>query len=256
MSNPEVSMTLHQAVQEVIQNLVGLDVEYAPGEPRYNVVVRNLNRALKANALENEWSYYSDVRSIGFVVAGQKSIRLSSTVRPRIIRDDAARLLRDGVPVEWAYFLPRDALHKYEGRQGLWCSSTRGAIDFSRPFTTGEAGLEVQIPVMREPMLFTVPVLGANPDTDPGLLQEVDFSNADLIVGRAMYYYAQSDPVMQPRVQTLEGDYKDLMYALIERDDSNTDSPYLNDFFVPVRGNLHEPATHGNHPHADDRRSW
>ncbi len=255
MSNPEVATTLHQAVQEVIQNLVGLDVEYEPGEPRYNVVVRALNRALRANALENEWSWYSDVRSLGNVSAGQKAVVMSSTLRPRIIRDDAARLLRDGVPVEWAYFLPRDALHKYEGRAGLWCSSVRNAIHFSRPFTAGEAGLELQIPVMREPLLFGSPELGMELD-DPVLLQEVDFSNPDLIIGRAMYYYAQTDPVMQPRVQTLEGDYKDLMYQLIERDDSNTDSPYLNDFFVPVRSGLHDAAVHGMHPHADDRRDW
>lgn len=256
MTNPELSTTLHQAVQEVIQSLVGLDVEYEPGEPRYNVVVRNLNRALKANALEQEWSYYSEVRSLGNVSAGQKSVILTSSIRPRITRDDAARLLRDGTPVQWAYFLPRDALHKYEGRQGLWCSSTKRSIDFSRPFTAGEHGLELQIPAMREPLLFETPELGDDPDTTPRLLQMVDFPYPDLIIGRAMYYYAQADPVMQPRVPTLEGDYKDLMYQLIERDDSNTDSPYLNDFFVPVMGSLHEGMSYGNHPHADDRRSW
>lgn len=248
-------MTLHQAVQDVIQNLVGLDVEYQPGEPRYSAVVRMLNRALKANALEHEWSYYSSVRSLGNVSAGQKSVIISSTVRPRIIGDDAARLLRDGVVVEWAYFLPRSALHKYVGRQGLWCASTKNGIDFSRPFTSSEDGLELQIPVMREPMLFTVPELGAELD-DPALLQEVDFSNADLIIGRAMYYYAQTDPVMQPRVQTLESDYKDLMYQLIERDENHTDAPYLNDFMVPMIGSLQDATTYGHHPHADDRRTW
>lgn len=259
MSNPNVAMTLHQAVQQVLHDLIGLDVEYEPGEPRYNAVVRMLNRALRANALEHEWSYYSDILDLGAVVSGQNSFTLANTVRVRQTNDDAVRIRHEGYTVGWAYFLPRDALHKYAHRAGLWASYTNGQLDFSRPFTEAEAdyGYEVAVPIMREPVPFVLPELGVDPDTHSTTLAELDFSNPDVIIGRAAYYYAQTDPVMQPRVQTLEGDYKDLMYQLIERDVAHTDSPYQNDFFVPVMGSLNDSVVgHGLHPHADDRRTW
>ena len=85
------------------------------------------------------------------------------------------------------------------------------------------------------------------------LSQEIDFPYPDIIVARAAYLYAQSDPVMQPRVQTLEAQYKDLMYQVMERDERNTDSPYLNDFLLPVQAGLSTPVAHHWHPHADGR---
>ena len=48
--------------------------------------------------------------------------------------------------------------------------------------------------------------------------------------------------------------YKDLMYQLIERDDRTTDSPYLNEFAVPIISDINGSYSgpHG-HPHADER---
>ena len=84
--------------------------------------------------------------------------------------------------------------------------------------------------------------------------QRLDFDNPDVVVARAAFYYAQFDPVLQPRVQTLEAQYKDLMYQLIERDESNTDSPYLNEVIVPVDNGLRPYTTTGHlHPHANGR---
>ena len=55
---------------------------------------------------------------------------------------------------------------------------------------------------------------------------------------------------------TLEDQYKTMMYALTERDERNTDSAYMNDFFVPIAGALSGPVTEGHsHPHSDER-SW
>jgi hypothetical protein len=61
---------------------------------------------------------------------------------------------------------------------------------------------------------------------------------------------AQSDPVMQPRAQTLESEYKDLMYQIMERDSNNTDTPYQNPFILPVQGTL-EPVNFHRHPLSD-----
>lgn len=260
--NPEIALTLDDAVAEVLGLLTGLDMAYDPDLDRYRAVVRQLNRALRANALEQEWGYYSSAEIVGTARCGTQELRLRSTVRPRIINDDAVRLLGpDGQPVAWAYFLPRDALHKYARRGGLWCAVTGNRLIFSRPFSGHESGLEVQVPVMRAPRMFRLPEPAGDGGSVPRVPQEirdqeVDFEYPDLIVTRAAYFYAQSDPVMQPRVQTLEAQYKDLMYQVMERDSRNTDSPYLNDFFVPVQGGLAplvEPA-HG-HPHADER-TW
>ena len=75
------------------------------------------------------------------------------------------------------------------------------------------------------------------------------------MLARAAFLYAQSDPVAQPRVQTLEDQYKTMMYALTERDERNTDSAYQNDFFVPIGGSLAGPVTDAHaHPHSDERR--
>jgi hypothetical protein len=55
-------------------------------------------------------------------------------------------------------------------------------------------------------------------------------------------------------VQTLEAQYKDLMYQLIERDDRATDSPFQNEFTVPVQNSLEGGSVAHRHPHADERR--
>lgn len=261
--NPELNLTLDDAVGEVLGLLTGLDLEYAPELDRYRAVTRQLNRALRSNALEREWSWYASTQSIGTTVEGMTEVMLTSTKRPRVIGDDAIRFVNsDGVVVGWAYFLPRDALHKYQSRNGIWAAATRQSIAFSRPFTAGEEDLDIQVPVMREPTMFRLPAQPEDPNDplvdvpDEIREQPIDFGYPDIITLRAAYYVAQSDPVLQPRVQTLEAQYKDLMYQLIERDERSTDSPELNPFFVPISSGLHDVYTgYGHlHPHADERR--
>ena len=259
--NPELVLTLDDAVGEVLGELYGLDLAYDPAYDRYRTIARMINRALRANALEHEWSYYASLESIGTSATGDRAFDLRSTIRPRIINDDSVRLVdEDGVPRFWAYFLPRDALHKYSDRGGLWCSVTRTTLTFSRAFTAAEAGLDVQVPVMREPHMFTIPAQPEVP-ADPLVVfdadvrtQPVDFAYPDIIVARATYMYSLTDPVTQPRAQTLEALYKDLMYQAIERDDRNTDTPYQNDFVVPVQNSIYPEATYSPHPLADERR--
>lgn len=262
--NPELTFTLDEAVSEVLGLLTGLDLTYVPEYDRYRSITRCLNRALRNNALEREWSWYNDTWSVGPAVEGETTVTLDNTKRPRIINDDAVRLVdEDNVVRVWAYFLPRDALHKYGDRtEGLWVASRRLELMFSRPFYEHEAGWDIQVPVMREPEMFRLPPL-PEVEGDPVVEvpaeirdQPIDFGYPDIIIGRAAFLYAQTDPVMQPRVQTLEAQYKDLMYQVIERDDRMTDSPYLNEFFVPVQngiGSTGEWLSHG-HPHADGRR--
>ncbi len=268
MSSPVVSMTLDEAVEEVLLILTGLGLAYDPSYDRYRVIAKMLNRALRANALEHEWSWYNGTVSAGTSTEGQTAVSLAAGVRPRMTGDDAVRLVElaededdsDSVVV-WAYFLPRDALHKYGYRQGLWVSSVRDLLMFSRPLQAGEAGLDIQIPVQREPAMFDIPAHPEDPETelteiDPETrTQLVDFQYPDVIVARAAYLYAQTDPVMQPRAQTLEGGYKDLMYQVIERDDRHTDAPYQNEFYVPVQNTIYAEPTYAPHPLADERRS-
>ena len=261
--NPDVAVTLDEAVQEVLSALTGLDISYRPELDRYRAVTRHLNKALRLTALDSEWSYYSSVESVGIAQLGVKEVQMRGTIRPRIINDDAVRFVDDnGTPRVWAYFLPRDSLHKYNGRrQGLWCAHTRSSLQFSRTLGPMEAGLTIQIPVMREPRMFRLP---ESPELETEEVvpvpQEVrdqilDFDYPDLVVARATFLYAQSDPVAQPRVPTLEDQYKTLMYALTERDERNTDSAYQNDFFVPIGGDLAGPVTAAHsHPHSDERR--
>ena len=116
------------------------------------------------------------------------------------------------------------------------------------------------LPVMREPTMFRLPAQPEDPEADLEVVpdeireQPVDFAYPDLIVLRAAYLYAQTDPIMQPRVQTLEAQYKDLMYQIIERDTRNTDTPYMNEWRLPIQSSLAgpEPVFHG-HPWADER---
>lgn len=251
MTNPETQQTLDDAVAEVLGLLTGLDLTYEPELDRYRSITRALNRALRTNALENEWSCYVSTVTLGPAVEGAKEMMLTELQRPRIVNDDAVRLVdTNGLVQEWAYILPRDALHKYGDRAGLWCSITQQSVLFSRPFHSGEAGLSVVLPVMREPVMFRLPATG-RPVSKAIRTQLIDFPYPDVIVARAAYFYAQTDPVMQPRVQTLEGGYKDLMYQLIERDTAISDTPYLNEFTLGIENGLVPVGHTHRHPHAD-----
>ena len=260
MTNPETLLTLDEAVDEVLGALTGLELRYEPELDRYRAITRALNKALRYNALEQEWGYYSAVASLGPAGVGEQELYLAPSQRVRIINDDAVRLVNDeGHPVVWAYFLPRDALHKYANLRGLWCSVTRSTITFSRPFALDEDGLDVQVPVMREPTMFRLPEQPTDPAqplvTVPAEIREqpIDFVYPDLIVARAAYFYAQTDPVMQPRVQTLEAQYKDLQYQIMERDSRMTDSPYENAFVVPVQSGITSEHTPTGVPYQPGR---
>jgi hypothetical protein len=264
MSNPDVALTLDEAVQEVLSLLTGLDVNYDPEYDRYRSVARAINRALRAHALEHEWSYYSSTETVGVAQPGVRDIALRNSIRLRKVGDDSVRFVDEhGNVVEWAYLLPRDALHKYNGRYaGLWASVTNNRLTFSRPLGAGLAGLEIQVPVMREPRMFRIPPVPTDPEapivplSDEEREQELDYDYPDVVILRAAYMYAQTGPVMQPRVQTLEAQWKDLMYQLIERDDAHTDSPFMNDFFVPITNSIDGGGMgwNGRHPHSDERR--
>jgi hypothetical protein len=190
--NPEVQLSLDESVAEVLSLLTGLELRYEPELDRYRSITRQLNRALRANALEQEWGYYSATEVVGTCVAGESEVALRSSLRPRIINDDAVRLVdADGRPVVWAYFLPRDAIHKYPMHRGLWCAATRQTLTFSRPFLESEAGLDIHVPVMREPRMFRLPEQPEDPNDplvevpDEVRQQLLDFNYPDLIVGRA-----------------------------------------------------------------------
>src|SRR6478609_76753 len=258
--NPELTMTLQEGVGEVLSLLTGLDLSYAPERDRFRSVARAINRALRSIALEKEWSYYSSTIDIGPAVEGATAITIANTVRPRMTGDDAIRFVDpedDGIKM-WAYFLPRDALHKYQGRGGMWAAANPGLITLSRPIPNALAGFRVELPVMRAPIMFEIPYQPeeTEPDTmDSGVyLAPIDFEYPDLVVLRAAYFYAQTDPIMQPRVQTLEAQHKDLMYQVIERDERHTDDPYQNEFFVPVQNGIVGNGMYHPHPHSDERR--
>ena len=260
MTNRDVAMTLDEAVEEVFGLLTGLDLRYAPEQDRYRAVVRQLNRALRHHATEHDWSYYASTEDVGTAHAGDQQVALRATVRPRIVGDDQVRLVdANGRPVVWAAFLPRDALHKYDGRGGLWVSVTRSTLQFSRPFGSGEEGLTIQVPVMREPRMFRLPEQPEDPSlplvTVPASIREqlLDYDYPDVVIARAGYLYAQTDPVMQPRVQTLEAQYKDLMYQIIERDDRNTEAPEQTAWSLGISGDLRGDRAYPLHPHADGR---
>lgn len=259
MPNAETQMTLDDAVDEVLGLLTGLELSYEPELDRYRAITRALNRALRSNALEKEWSYYADTESLGPVQEGEQQFLIRASVRPRIIGDDAVRLLdEDGRPVRWASFLPRDALHKYSDRNGLRAAVVRDTLHLSRPIWQSEAGLELVLPVMREPKMFRLPDQPEDPDTpvtevpDDVRLQLIDFWYPDVVILRAAYYYAQTDPIMQPRVQTIEAQYKDLMYQIIERDDRNTEPTEMNPWRLGIESGISDPV-YGlhSHPHAD-----
>lgn len=255
-NNPDTQLTLTQAVSEVLNLLTGQMLRYDPSYDRFRSVASAINRAQRANALEREWSWYSDVISIGISVEGQRFLNIANDKRPRIINDDAVRFCdaTTGKPTFWAYFIPRDALHKYAARRDLKAAITRDLLEFSRPFGPNEAGYDIQLPIMREPVNFDVP---ADPDVaiDQAVLdQQVDFDYPDLIVARAAYLYAMTDPVLQPRAQTLQAEYKDLMYQVIEREERHTDTPFQNEFFVPVQNSIYSESRWRPWPLSDSRR--
>lgn len=305
-------MTLDDAVGEVLNYLTGSDLHYIAELDRYRAITRTLNRALRLVATEQEWSCYSSVQDFGPVYEGQTELVHSRTQRPRIITDDSIRLVDDENYIkEWAYFLPRESLHKYQGRTGLWVSSTENKLTFSRRISSAEDGLRAIVPIMREPRQLVIPAafdsiddrdndgaedplivdkilqlrnfhnpeiveewvvdetaapyIYTSPESSLAALtlnpeqirkQKIDHNFPDLIVMKAAFLYAGTDPVMQPRVQTLEMQYKNLFYALTERDTQHTDDPFRNDFVVPIQGSLRDERRNHAHPHADERRFY
>ena len=285
-------MTLDFAITELYNMLYGSAMTYVPNLDRFRAGTMALNRALRHNALEKEWSYYSSTLQLDVPQPGTTRVILPSTHRLRGVSDDSVRVVNDcGVPILWAYILPRESLHKYRERRGYWCSVTGMELNFSRPLPNIE-GLRLELPGMREPRQLLLPrklesieQLGAQqqdhwqptgpPDYNPSehdpardymeigpdaieselRNQLIDFEFPDLILAKACHLMAQSDPVMQPRVQTLEEGYKDLMYNLSSRDDAITDSPYQNEFEVPVQHDIFDTGFgwNGRAPRADER---
>ena len=263
--NTQLHMTLDEAVDEVLSSLNGLDLTYVPEFSKYYAVTRMINKALRVNATEVEWSYYSAMEDVGVAALGMRELALRGSVRPRLNGDDSVQFVdADGVARVWAYFLPRDSIGKYPSRNGLWASVTRNKLVFSRPLGGAEAGLNVRMPVMREPTMFRLPARPEDPYdpvvTVPAEVREqlLDFDYPDLVLYKAAQLVAESDPVLQPRVQAMEAAYKDLMYQLKERDEKNTDAPFQNEFFVPIQSSLYgagngSALSHG-HPHSDERQ--
>lgn len=304
-------MTLDEAVGEVLNYLTGMDLHYIAELDRYRSITRTLNRALRLVSTEHEWSCYASIEDLGELQEGQTEIIHRRSRRPRIIHDDSVRLVDcDNRIRMWAYILPRESLHKYQGRTGLWVSSTENRIEFSRPIRSVEAGLRALAPVMREPRQLVIPAaydsldeLEADGTEDPLVLekilqlrnfhnpdiveewvvdegavpyiytspesslakleltpaqvrqQRIDHSFPDLIILKAAALYAGTDPVMQPRVQSLDAQYKTLFYALTERDTNHTDDTFRNDFHVPMQGSLRDELVGRHaHPHSDERR--
>ena len=152
MANKEVQFTLSDAVDEVLGTLTGLDLSYVPEMDRFQAITRSLNKALRLVALEHEWSFYASTEDVGTTEVGMREVEISPSLRPRITGDDSIKLVNDeGHICEWAFYLSRDALSKYQHRRGLWVSITRTMLTFSRPLVEGEHGLHIVVPCMREP---------------------------------------------------------------------------------------------------------
>lgn len=256
--NPETAMTLREAVDDVLSGLTGLELQYIPEYDRFRNVTRQLNKALRLNALEREWSYYTSTEDLGPARMDQRELVIRSSIRPRIIGGDAIRFTDDnGEARAWAFFLPRDVIDQYPQRQGLWASITRQTIRFSKPIPYWMEGLHILLPVMREPKMFHLPERdGTDTPTVPQevLQQLVDFDFPDLIVARASYLYSLTDPVMQPRAQQLQEDYTQIFYALNERDDRNTDLPYQNEWLLPIQSSINGSTAYDSpRPFADER---
>jgi hypothetical protein len=264
MVNEQLATTLDDAVAEVMGTLTGTDMQHVPELDRYQAVTRQLNKALRLNATELNWSYYSSVENMGVAHYGDRKLSLRAGVRPRVIRGDAIRLVdpQTGRPLVWAYFLPREDLHKYPVQAGLWAAVTNQDLEFSRPILQIEDGLEIHVPVMREPVMFRLPKQPEDVNEplvevpDDVREQLIDFPYPDLITARAAYLYAQTNALWQPRVQTLEAAYKDLFYSLKERDELNTDAPYMNEWTLGIEADITYTQPYTGRPSSDPFRSF
>lgn len=246
-----VTMSLRDAVNEVHNVLTGLDLSYDERYDIFHATVRQINRSLRKVALEDEWAWYTEDVDAGTSTEGQTTVELDSAYRPRVQQDDAVRLVNaDGLPVKWAYYLPRDSLNKTTYRPELRVAFTRNQITFNRPLLKAEAGLQIVVPAMREPRQTRIPDSGIRL-TDADLNRALDCEYPDLIVSHAAWQISMSNPVYQPRAQTLEGEFSDLKYALTERNTNHSDSPMRNSF-VPSYGDPYLNPTHA-HPHSDRR---
>ena len=185
-------VTLDEAVGEVLNHLTGLDLHYVAELDRYRSITRFLNRALRLTATEKEWSYYASLEELGTVHAGQTSLYLRGSRRPRMITDDSVRLVdAQGCIRTWAFWMKRESLSKYQGRAGLWVASVRNEVQFSRPISQGEEGLRALAPVMRDPVEFQIPAtlesvedIQNPPDDLPAgadLIQLRNFHNPDIV---------------------------------------------------------------------------
>lgn len=246
-----VAMSLRDAVNEVHNILTGLDLVYEDRYDIFHATVRQLNRSLRNVALEDEWAWYAEDVEAGTTTAGQTSVELDAGYRPRIQQDDAVRLVNsDGLAVRWAYYLPRDSLSKYLHSPELRVAVTRNQITFSRPLQNFEAGLKIVVPAMREPRQTRLPDSGQRL-SDAELNRSIDTEYPDMIVAHAAWQISMSNPLYQPRAQTLEGAFSDLKYALMERNTNHSDSPMRNTF-TPSYGDPYLALPH-NHPHSTRR---
>ena len=84
--------------------------------------------------------------------------------------------------------------------------------------------------------------------------QLVDFDNPRLVIKRAAWLFAQTQPLWQPRVQTLEAAYKDAMFNLLERDKRNTDSPFMNEWNLPISNSINDSRALTGRPSAEWER--
>lgn len=246
-----VQLSLREAVNEVHNILTGLDLEYEDRMDIFHATVRQINRSLRQVALEDEWAWYVEEVDAGTTTEGMTQVELSSSYRPRVQQDDAVRLTNsEGITVEWAYYLPRDSLSKYLYRRELRVAFTKNVILFSRPLQKFESGLSVIVPAMREPKQTKIPDAGQQLSA-ADLVRAIDAEYPDMIVAHAAWKLSMSNPLYQPRAQTLEEEFNDLKYALTERNSNHSDSP-LRNTFTPSYGDPYLAIPHG-HPHSDRR---
>lgn len=246
------TMTLEEAVSEVHNILTGLDLTYDDRYDIFHATVRQLNRSLRAVALLEDWGWYVEELDLGLTTQGMTSVEVDRRYRPRVGQDDAVRLIdpNSGLVRYWAYYLPRDSINKYAARRELRVAFTKNTLTFSRPLQGFESGLSLRVTCMREPRQTRIPPAGEELTTVE-LTTPIDFSSPDLVVAHAVWQISMSNPVYQPRAQTLESIYDDLRFSLTERDSDHSDSPYRNNF-TPSYGDPYLAIPH-RHPHSDRR---
>lgn len=247
-----VALSLQEAVAEVHNILTGLDLEYDDRYEIFHATVRQINRSLRQVALLEDWGWYSELVLSGVTHEGQTVIELDALYRPRINQGDCVQLVdpNTGLTWHWAYYLPRDSLSRHTHRSELRVAFVRNTLMFSRPIQRFESGYEILVPAMREPQQTTIPESGKQL-SDAELNRPIDFEFPDLVVAHAAWQISLSNPVYQPRAQTLEAAYDDVRYALSERDSNHSDSPLRNDF-TPSYGDPYLRVPH-RHPHSDRR---